>query len=283
MNKITLITVLFVSFISYSQEDLLNELAKEVKIDSSITSAFKGLKIVNLESTKLVAKRDFYLIIAHRFGSVKGGLKELFGLDQSSARFSFIFGVSDWLNIGVSRSSFNKTYDVAGKYRLLQQQENGFPFTVVGYNSIAINTALDSDNYSSFEFKHRLTYVSELLISRKINEKISLQITPIVFHENYVQNNSQENTQYALGGGGRYKLSKHVTFNIDYAYHLNRADNSLFNNPLSIGFDIETGGHVFQVHFTNSQPMYDSGFLTNAAGDWGNGDFFFGFNLSRVF
>ena len=154
---------------------------------------------------------------------------------------------------------------------------------MVEYLKWQINTADNSDNYYSFEIKHRLTYLSELLISRKISDKVSLQIVPIVFHENYVLNTTQENTQFALGGGGRYKLSKHLTFNLDYAYHLNRADNSPFNNPLSIGFDIETGGHVFQVHFTNSQPMYDAGFLTNATGDWSDGDFFFGFNLSRVF
>jgi len=283
MKKIILVIVLFFTFISYSQEDLLNELDTDVKVDSSVTSAFKGLKIVNLESTKLAAKKDMYFVIAHRFGSIKGGSKELFGFDQSTIRFSFIFGVSDWLNLGVSRSSFNKTYDFTAKYKLFQQKENGLPFTVVGFSSLAINTGIDSDNFTSFEFKHRLTYLAELLISRKINDKISLQMAPIVFHENYVQNNTQDNTQYALGGGGRYKISKFVTFNVDYAYHLNRADNSPFNNPLSIGFDIETGGHVFQIHFTNSQPMYDAGFLTNTTGDWADGDFFFGFNLSRVF
>ncbi len=153
----------------------------------------------------------------------------------------------------------------------------------MGFNSIAINTATDSDNFSNFEFKHRLTYLSELLVSRKINEKLSLQISPIVFHENYVENDNQENTQFALGTGGRYKLSRFVTFNVDYAYHFNRADNTLFRNPLSIGFDIETGGHVFQLLFTNSESLNDSGFLTNTTGDWGDGDFFFGFNLSRVF
>lgn len=283
MKFSTLFAFLFFTLIIYSQEDLLKELDDQIEIDSSVASAFKGLKIVNLESTKLAAKKDFYFVIAHRFGSVKGGLKELFGLDQSTIRFSFIKGFTDWLNIGVSRSSFNKTYDFMVKYRLLEQVENGFPVNIVGFNSVAINTLIDSDNYSSFEFKHRITYLSELLISRKISDNLSIQIVPIVFHENYVQNITQENTQFAFGGGGRYKLTKHLTFNVDYVYHLNRADNSPFNNPLSVGFDIETGGHVFQVHFTNSQPMYDAGFLTNTTGDWSNGDFFFGFNLSRVF
>ncbi len=282
MNKIVLTILVFVSFVSYSQ-DLLDELDKQVKVDSSVTSAFKGLKIINLESTKLAAKKDFYFVIAHRFGSIKGGADELFGLDQSTIRFSFIFGVNDWLNLGISRSSYNKTYDFTVKYRLFQQTENGFPVNLVGFHSLAINSAIDSDNFTSFEFKHRLIYLSELLISRKVSEKVSLQITPIVFHENYVSNLSQDNTQFALGTGGRYKLSDFVTLNVDYAYHLNRADTSPFKNPLSIGVDIETGGHVFQVHFTNSQPMYDAGFLTNASGDWADGDFFFGFNLSRVF
>lgn len=283
MNRILLMFVLFFSLIGYSQDELLDELNEEVKIDSSVTSAFKGLKIVNLESTKLASKGDFYFIIAHRFGSVKGGSKELFGLDQSTIRFSFIFGVSDWLNFGVSRSSFNKTYDFTAKYRLVNQKENGFPFTIVGFNSLAINSGFNSGTFLNYKFKHRLTYLSELLISRKINRDFSLELVPIVFHENYIKNDFQDNTQFALGGGGRYKISKYVALNIDYAYHFNRASNSLFNNPLSVGFDIETGGHVFQVHFTNSQPMYDAGFLTNTTGDWEKGDFYFGFNLLRVF
>ncbi len=283
MKKIILTVALFVCFLNYAQDDLLSELDAEIKLDSTAYSAFKGLKIVNLESTKLVGKGDFYLVIAHRFGSVKGGIKELFGLDQSTMRFSFIFGVNDWLNFGVSRSSTNKVYDFTAKYRLLEQQENGFPFTIVGFNSLAINTGFDENDYLNYESKFRLTYLSEILISRKFNNELSLQLAPIFFHENYVQNPYQENSQFALGIGGRYKLSKFVTFNLDYAYHLNRADNSPYNNPLSVGFDIQTGGHVFQIHFTNAQPMYDAGFLTDASGDWSKGDFFFGFNLSRVF
>lgn len=283
MKSYLFIVFVIFSIVAYSQDELLSELESDVKMDSTITSAFKGLKIVNLESTKLAAKRDFYFVISHRFGSVKGGAKELFGLDQSTIRFSFIFGINDWLNVGISRSSFNKTYDFTTKYRFLKQEKNGFPMTLVGFSGVTINSGIDSGIFSSFEFKHRLTYLSELLISRKFSENLSLQLTPIVFHENYVQNVQQDNTQFALGVGGRYKISKYVTFNIDYAYHFNRASNSFFNNPLSFGFDIETGGHVFQIHFTNAQPMYDAGFLTNATGDWSDGDFFFGFNLSRVF
>jgi predicted porin len=128
-----------------------------------------------------------------------------------------------------------------------------------------------------------LTYVTQLLISRKFSEKLSLELAPTFFHENFVENEQQSNSQYALGIGGRYKLSKRWSLNIDYAAHLNRTSNSVFNNPLSIGFDLETGGHVFQMHFTNSQGIDEAGYLGRTTGDWTKGDVFFGFNLARVF
>ena len=282
-NTMLILMLIIFPFITNAQEDLLVELENEVVLDSTITSTFKGLKIVNLESTKLAAKRDFYFVIAHRFGSIKDGIDEFFGLDTSSIRFSLICGFTDWLNLGVSRSSYNKVYDFTAKYRLVEQQENGFPVAIVGFNNVEINSGFDEDQFTNYEFKHRLTYLMEALISRKINEKLSLEIVPIIFHENFVVNDLQDNTQYVLGGGGRYKISKFVALNIDYAYHFNRASNSPYNNPLSFGVDIETGGHVFQLIFTNAQPMYDTGYLTNATGDWTEGDVFFGFNLSRVF
>lgn len=282
-NIISILIFIFLPIIGFSQDDLLNELEEDIVIDSTVIATFKGLKIVNLESTKIAGKGDFYFIIAHRFGSVKGGFDEFFGLDTSSIRFTFLYGVTDWLNIWVSRSSYNKVYEVAAKYRLAEQIENGFPVTIVGYNTIEINSGFDEDEFTNYEFQHRLSYVMEALISRKINEKLSLEIAPILFHENFVANDVQDNTQYALGGGGRYKISKFVTINIDYVHQFNRASNSLYSNPLSLGVDIETGGHVFQLLLSNAQPMYDTGFITNAAGDWAKGDIFFGFNLSRVF
>ena len=112
---------------------------------------------------------------------------------------------------------------------------------------------------------------------------MSLEVAPTYFHENYVANNNQDNSQYAVGMGGRYKLSKRWSVNVDYAAHLNRYASSNFTNPLSIGFDLETGGHVFQMHFTNSQAMHESGFLGNTAGRWDKGQIAFGFNLVRVF
>ncbi|WP_242085148.1 DUF5777 family beta-barrel protein [Aestuariivivens sediminis] len=267
----------------FSQDDLLDEIDTDSTWSDYAEATFKGLKIVNFESTKLVAKKEFTLIVSHRFGSLENGFDNFFGLDEAVTRLNFVYGLSDGLNIGFSRSSFQKIYEFSLKYRLLRQKENGFPFTVVGFNEILINTALDEDNLPLLEFKHRLSYVAQLLISRKLSSNFSLELAPTFFHDNFVYLDEQDNSQFALGFGGRYKLGKRWSINADYGWHMNRADNSPFKNPFSIGFDLETGGHVFQMHFTNAQGMNTNTFLGQGSGDWGDGNIYFGFNLSRRF
>ncbi len=294
MKKITLLLILL-PFLVFSQEDLLNELEGDVTIDKTVSSVFKTLKIVNFESTKLASKKDLYLIVAHRFGSVKNGIDDFFGLDYSVTQIKFIYGFTDWLNVGLARSSRDKKYGLHAKYRLKPQVEDGFPVTIVGYNLVTVNTSLKDDNYPNIDFQDKLTYTSQILVSRKFNENLSLLIAPSYIHENlatrsFVEQSDgstiaydEENDQFVIGVGGRYKVSKRVSINLDYGIHLNRNGNSVYNNPLSIGADIETGGHVFQVHFTNAQAMFEEGFMVQGEGDWSDGDFFFGFNLVRVF
>lgn len=275
--------VFLIPLMVFSQEeDLLGEIDTPIA-DDYVGAAFKGLKIVNFESTKMVSKKELYFITSHRFGTVKNGIDDFFGLDQAVTRLNFIYGLSDGINIGVSRSSFQKIYESSLKLRLVRQKKGGFPFTVVSFNTILINTQLDKEFLPGLEFVNRLGYTAQLLVSKKINENFSLQLIPTFFHDNFAPINEQENSQYSIGFGGRHKLSKRWSFNFDYGLHLNRADNSPFKNPLSIGFDLETGGHVFQLHFTNAQPMNTNGFLGQGTGDWSKGDFFFGFNLSRIF
>ncbi|MET2986147.1 DUF5777 family beta-barrel protein [Aureibaculum conchae] len=282
MQKL-LLFIFLLPVLSFSQEDLLDEIDTLATDNQFENAAFKGLKIVNFESTKLAYDKQLYLVVSHRFGSVKTGIEDFFGLDQAVTRLNFIYGISDAVNIGISRSSYQRTYEGSLKYRLVRQKNNGFPFTIVGYNSMTVNTSLSKDVFPRLEFKHRLAYVSQVLISRKLNNNFSLQLMPTFFYENLVKIDGQSNSQYVLGLGGRHKLTKRWSVNIDYGLHLNRIENAPFKNPLSIGFDLETGGHVFQLHFTNAQPMNANGFLGEGIGDWGEGDVFFGFNLSRVF
>jgi hypothetical protein len=279
--KILIIFLCFTCF-GFAQDDLLTEIDVESESTTTVSSVFKGLKIINFESTKLVGKGGFYFVVSHRFGSVKNGFENLFGLDEAVTHLNFIYGLTEGINLSASRSSNQKIYELASKFRIIKQSER-FPFSVVGYTSVLANTALSTDNLPKLEFKHRLSYVAQLLISRKVNNKLSLQFTPTFFHDNYVANDFQDNSQFGLIFGGRYKIGKRWSFNLEYGAHLNRAKNSLYNNPLSLGFDLETGGHVFQLHFTNSQFMNANGVLGNSTGDWSEGDFYFGFNISRSF
>ncbi len=289
--KNILIILFLLPICTFSQDNLLSEIDTDSTWANYADATFKGLKIVNFESTKLVAKNQFTFIVAHRFGSIENGIDNFFGLDDAVTRLNFIYGISDGFNVGFSRSSFQKIYEFSTKYRILRQMESGSPFTIVGFNELLINTGLNKDNLPLLEFKHRLTYVAQLLISRKINTNLSLELAPTYLHENLtssIYNNDikigeQDNSQFALGLGGRYKISKRWSINADYGWHLNRDKNSPFKNPLSIGFDLETGGHVFQMHFTNAQGMNTNTFLGQATGDWTDGNIYFGFNLSRTF
>ena len=279
MKKIYLVLLLF-PLMTFAQEDLLagmDSIPKKEVVDA----AFKGIKIINLESTKVASKKELYFIVAHRFGSVKGGFESLFGLDDAVTQIKFMYGITNWLTVGAARSK--EAYDFSAKYRLMPQIKNGFPVTIVVFNSLAFNNLLKESNLPKLRFSDRMTYVSQFLISRKFTEKFSLELAPTFFHENYVDNDLQDNSQFAFGFGARYKVSKRMALTIDHATHLNRASNSIYNDPLSVGVDIETGGHVFQLHFTNSQSLHEAGFLGHATGDWSKGDVYFGFNLSRVF
>ncbi|GEP52038.1 hypothetical protein FNO01nite_27100 [Flavobacterium noncentrifugens] len=275
-----LLLLLLLPICSFAQEDLLAGLDSVPK-NQKVESAFKAMKIVNLESTKLAAKKDFYLIIAHRFGSVKDGFEGFFGLDNAVTQIKFLYGLTDWATVAVGRSE--QAYDVSGKFLIASQTENGLPVTIVSFNSLAFNNTLKESDYPKLQFEDRVTYVTQVLVSRKFSEKLSLELAPTFFHENFVIDDNQDNSQLAIAMGGRYKIAKRWSINMDYAVHTNRASDSPFRNPLSIGVDLETGGHVFQMHFTNSQGIHEAGFLGQTTGNWADGNVFFGFNLVRVF
>lgn len=279
MKYIITVLIIFTQSV-FAQDDLLSQIDSTAS-NAEVVAAFKAQKIVNLESTKLLGKKELYFVVAHRFGSVKDGFEGFFGLDNAVTQIKFIYGLNSKISIGAGRSE--QAYDFSIKYLIAPQRENGLPFTFVGFNSLGFNNQMKESNYPKMKFGDRLIYVNQILISRKFNEKFSLELAPTYFHENFVVDDNQSNSQFALGMGGRYKISKRVSINLDYVPHLNRSSTSVYKNPLSLGVDIDTGGHVFQMHFTNSQGIHDAGFLGNTTGDWGKGDIFFGFNLVRVF
>ncbi|WP_427874436.1 DUF5777 family beta-barrel protein [Flavobacterium sp. MMS24-S5] len=280
MKKILIPFCLFLVTMAYSQDDLLKSLDSTQTEESYSTATFKALQLVTLQTTKMPAKKEFYFVVSHRFGSVKDGFDSFFGLDNATTKLGGIYGVTDWLSVSLSRHTLNKMYETGLKYRVARQNDN-FPLDIVGYSVADINTFLEKDQYPGLEFKHRMTYVQQVLISRKISEKFSLELVPSFIHKNLYTPDIERDNQFSFGGGGRYKITKRLSVNLEYMHNFDKPD--FYKNPLSVGLDVETGGHVFQLIFTNSQSMSESGYLTNASGDWGKGDFFFGFNLYRVF
>ncbi|MEM0578667.1 DUF5777 family beta-barrel protein [Flavobacterium polysaccharolyticum] len=280
MKKILMSTCLFLATIAYSQDDLLNSLDTNQTTENYSTATFKALQLVTLQTTKMPAKKEFYFVVSHRFGSVEDGLDSFFGLDNATTKLGGIYGITDWLSVNLSRHTLNKMYETGVKYRMARQGSN-FPLDIVGYSVADINTFLEKKQYPGLEFKHRLAYVQQVLISRKVNEKLSLELVPSFVHKNLYNPDIERDNQFSFGGGGRYKITKRLSVNLEYMHNFDKP--KFYTNPLSVGLDVETGGHVFQLIFTNSQAMSESAYLTNASGEWGKGNFFFGFNLYRVF
>jgi hypothetical protein len=268
----------------HSQEDLLSLLEEEETVE--LTSAiFKSSRIINSHSIENTPRGILDVRISHRFGFVNSGLYDLFGLDGATIRIGGDFGISDRIAVGFGRSSLEKMYDVYGKIKILRQSSGKLriPLGITYVVTSAINTLRFEDPDASNLFQSRLYYTHQLLFARKFSEGFSLQIMPTLVHRNLVQTHVENHDVWALGIGGRQKLSKRVSFNFEYFYVLPDQLADQYRNSLSIGFDIETGGHVFQLHFTNSTSMVYKGFIGETVGNWLDGDIHFGFNLSRVF
>ncbi|WP_294287814.1 DUF5777 family beta-barrel protein [uncultured Chryseobacterium sp.] len=281
MTKTLLFLSMFITGFAFAQDDLLKDIDTiQTKTPDTEQPAFKALQIVTGQSTKLPAKNEWYIVVAHRFGDVSKGFKDFFGLDDASTKLGVIYGITEDISVSLSRETNLKTFEGAVKYKLVKQSEN-FPVDVVGYNVMAVNTDLSKDNYPHLQFGDRLSYLTQALISRRFNDNFSLQLTPSYVHKNLYEPMIEDKNQFLTGLGGRYKISKRISINAEY--FVNFDSHSFYKNPLSLGMDIETGGHVFQLLFTNSQLNSDIGYLTNAAGKWEKGQIFFGFNLYRVF
>ena len=288
IKKSILISVLsLTAFVGQAQEDdLLKELDNLNQNETRFElPAFKALQIGNLQSTKVVDKGDLYMVVAHRFGTIKNGIEDFFGLDQANTKIQLLYGLLPNLQVGISRDSYEKTYSGTAKYKVFRQSDI-VPVNVSLYGSVDVNSQLKTSVYPGLKTSDRFSYTAQILASRSFSQKLSLQLAPI-----YVRHNLQDlnytitptYNQILLGFGGRYKLLKRLSFNLDYAYNFSKNSNSLYNNPLTMGLDIETGGHVFQLLFTNSRASNDSSFLTETTGDWSKGEISFGFNIVRVF
>ncbi|MBA7534499.1 hypothetical protein ES705_26747 [subsurface metagenome] len=283
--KFTFFTLLFLFAGSnlYSQDDLMDLLEEQVEEESQeVAYTFKSTRVINSHSIERMKARQLDFRINHRFGEVKQGWYDLWGLDNALISFDFGYGINDWLMVGFRRSTYKKMYDGSLKFSLFRQTTGShqFPVAISYYTNMGIYSLKEEDE--NFKFTNRFSYTHQILAARKFTEAISLQIMPTYVHRNLVDYN-EKNDVFAVGIGGRYKFLRRVAFTFEYFWANHTASSDKYYNPLSFGFDIETGGHVFQLFFTNSQIMEESGYITETMGSWADGGIYFGFNISRVF
>jgi len=287
--RFLIITILLVFSVTCKAQDtsllkMLDDSMTSTKKHIPVTGTFKGTHIINIQSVEAPAKQVLLFWIMHRFGQLSDGGYQLFGLDNATMRFGFDYGITDRLSIGVGRSTFEKTFDGTIKYKALRQTEdNSMPITADLFGGIYYKT-LKYDDKPYLNTAYRTSYAAELLLARKFSRDLSIQLTPIWLHYNLVQTTSDKNNIFAMSVGGRIKLTRRTSFNAEYDYLPEGQVKSMtVHSSLSLGFDIETGGHVFQLHITNSQGMIDPVFIAQTTGTWGKGNLFFGFNVSRAF
>lgn len=275
---------LLIIFQANAQDDLFALLEETSEpLDDKVIATFKGTRVILGHSVKTREKRELEFLVSHRFGRINTGSHDLWGLDESNIRLGLEYGVTDRLDIGVGRSSFDKSFDGFIKYKFLHQTTNKIPISLAAMSSIAIRTTPKRLEAPLDEFKDRLAYTYQLIIGRKFSPGFSFQIAPTIVNRNLVNALEQENTVFAMGVGLRQKLTQSVALNLEYFYRFNESDNSRNLNAVAVGFDIETGGHVFQLHFTNSVATIERAFILENTDDFFDGDIHFGFNISRTF
>lgn len=271
------------STVLYAQDDLLNELSKQDSAQTvPVTATFKSTRVVNGQSVETMKKKHLDFRISHRFGKLNSGAYQFFGLDQATMRLGFEYGLTDDLEIGVGRSTSQKVYDFFAKYKVLKQTTGArnIPVSITLFGGTGVAT-VDKER----EFQDKLYYTAQVLVARKFGERLSLQLSPTYLYRTMPDVQGDEKVVLAVGIGGRFKLSKRVSLNGEYFYTA-REKNTVtapYHDSMSFGVDIETGGHVFQLHFTNSLGMIEKQFISETTGSWGKGDIHYGFNISRTF
>lgn len=286
MKKIFFFLSFFIAQNLFAQDDLLNMLQDKDSNEVNYTTAtFKTSRLINTHTTELQPVGELQFLINHRFGLISDGFNKFYGLDAAYVRLGFEYGINKFWSVGIGRSGVDRLYDGFTKIKLLRQSSGAknIPISAVLFLGLAAKTLDYSDNTVKYETKHYLTYTSQLIVARKFNENFSLQLMPTYVHRNLANTQADANGIFVMGIGGRLKLTKRFGIIGEYHYIFNDQLKKTFYDPISLGFEIETGGHVFQLHVSNSRGMVEPQYLTQTEWSWGKGDIHFGFNIARTF
>jgi Membrane bound beta barrel domain (DUF5777) len=287
MKSTFAVTLALLSFHLFAQDDLMKELEKSQKPEVNyVTSTFKGSHLINGQTVETRGKGTLEFIFSHRFGNLNTGLYNFYGLDVALVRLGLEYGITDRLGVSIGRSSADKTVDGFIRYKLLRQSSGAanMPVTVTAYGNAAVKTSPQTaDAPYPITMTDRMAYTAQLLIARKFNSQLSLQLMPTIVHKNTVDKSIETNDQVALGMGGRFKVTRSVALTAEYYYRFDVMSTNPYYNAMGVGVDIETGGHVFQILLTNTQGMTERAFVTETTGNIAKGDLRLGFNISRAF
>ncbi len=280
-----IVTLLLSANVLAQDDNLFDLLGDNEPVTEYAYATFKTTRVVLGQSVETPAAGNLIFVIQHHFGYVNKGIYEFFGMDQANLRLGFEYGITDWLTVGIGRSVFEKTYDGSLKAKISRQSSGAknFPVSVTYFGNIGVNTLKIPDKSLNYYFTNRLTFVNQLLIARKFSKSVSIQLMPTLVHRNLVETPSDQNDVWSVGAGGRFKLTNRTSLNLEYYYLLPGQTADDFSNSFSIGFDIETGGHVFQLFLTNSTGILEQHFIANTTGQWFKGDILLGFNITRAF
>lgn len=283
-NKYTLLFILVIIGITGFCQDKKNDVTTYTK------STFYANRIINGHSVDLTPPGRLDLKFSHRMGRINNGAYDLFGLDQATLRIGLEYGYNDWFMFGVGRNNIEKLYDGFVKVKFLRQCEGkkNMPITATWFSGMYLNTLKWTDTLRTNYFSNRISYAHQLIVAKKINDKLSLQLTPTLVHHNLVKTKKDKNTIFALGLGGSHKIFNRIALTAEYYYLLPNQIESQINgtevaNSFSLGFDIYTGKHVFQIMVTNSTTMVEKAFITQTTDKWKDGNLHIGFNILRLF
>ena len=250
--------------------------------DGKVYETFYDTRIIHGHSVEMEEEGVLKFIIGHRFGQLTDGAYQLFGLDNSQIRLGFDYGVKDWLSIGVGRSSQDKSFDGYGKVRFLQQGDKS-PVSMVFFSSVALRTLRVPPTPFEYRFSYRLAFTQQLLIARKFSNAFSLQLMPTYVHKNLVETSALDNDIIALGIAPRLKVNANTAINVEFYQPLVGSLPAGNQPSLSLGVDFFTKGHLFQLHVSNSRGLIARSYITETTGQILQGQFHFGFNITRKF
>ena len=274
-----LIIIIGISTTLYAQDDLLDLIDDGFENTYPVNATFKAKRIVNSQSIEMPKSRILDFMILHRFGSMSNGAYDLFGMDEAVIRFDLKYGLSDRISFGIGRSSLNKTFDIFTKVKIMSQKTGyrSFPITLVFFSKMEIETII-----KDMSMNDRITYDFQFLLAKKFNRSLSLQLMPTLIHRNLVETNSDSHDLISIGVGGRMKMTKRTSVNFDTFFPIGQRSET-YRQGWGIGYDIETGGHVFQLMLTNARGSFESEYIENASGTLEDLDLYLGFNIARVF